>query len=364
MEAFRAAGVKCVPTGLDHGTITAVFPAGPVEVTTLRRDVATDGRHASVSFDAGFAEDAGRRDFTINAMFEDKDGKVLDFFGGQADIAARVLRFVGDAEQRIAEDYLRSMRFFRFWARLGFTPDPAALEAIKKTSQGLSRVSQERMTAELKQILAVKEPQPVLKAMVDTGVATAVAPELEFSPVVSPEVVGPQRWLAMLATLALASTARTFDAQRLGDRLKLARLETRILTEALCGFACLEGVPAERALAMEIIDAVESAGGEGSFLAFFLPTWKAAAASPPWKGGPSAAKVAAGIAALARLEAEHGLLRRTKLPITGEDLKRELGLTPGPALGETLERLLKSFRNGAWSTRAEGLALERRAAPD
>ena len=114
LQHFRTEGRTTVPTGIDHGTITVVMPSGPIEVTTLRKDVATDGRHAQVAFGKSFSDDAQRRDFTINAMFEDADGRIYDEAGGQADLQAKVLRFVGEASIRIREDYLRILRLFRF----------------------------------------------------------------------------------------------------------------------------------------------------------------------------------------------------------------------------------------------------------
>ena len=120
LDRLRAAGIRAVPTGIAHGTITAVLPSGPVEVTTLRRDVATDGRHAVVAFSDDWREDAARRDFTMNALYADPaTGEVFDYFGGLDDLAVRRVRFIGDPLQRIAEDHLRILRFFRFHARFG-----------------------------------------------------------------------------------------------------------------------------------------------------------------------------------------------------------------------------------------------------
>ena len=120
VERLQAAGIKAVPTGIDHGTITAVTDDGPIEITTLRRDVSTDGRRATIAFSDDWQEDAARRDFTINALFADPATlEISDYFGGLADLEARRIRFIGSPEQRIAEDYLRVMRYFRFLARFG-----------------------------------------------------------------------------------------------------------------------------------------------------------------------------------------------------------------------------------------------------
>lgn len=178
VAALKAAGLRSAPTGLEHGTVTAISHGQGFEVTTLRRDVATDGRRATVAFSEDWAEDAARRDFTINAMFMDRDGAVLDLFGGQADLAAGRVRFVGDAATRIAEDYLRILRFFRFWARYGRgAPDPAAMAAIRGGVPGLAILSAERVWSEIKRILEAPEPGAAIALMAETGVLAAVLPE-------------------------------------------------------------------------------------------------------------------------------------------------------------------------------------------
>ncbi|MBX9595130.1 MAG: CCA tRNA nucleotidyltransferase, partial [Roseomonas sp.] len=148
---LKAAGLKVFETGLAHGTVTAVLAGQPVEVTALRRDVATDGRHAEVAWTTDWAEDAARRDFTINAMSCDGEGRLWDYFGGRADLAAGRVRFVGDAATRLAEDYLRALRFFRFWARYGRgAPDEEAVAAIRGAVEGLARrIAVERIWMEL-----------------------------------------------------------------------------------------------------------------------------------------------------------------------------------------------------------------------
>jgi poly(A) polymerase/tRNA nucleotidyltransferase (CCA-adding enzyme) len=178
MAALRAAGLKAVPTGLAHGTVTAVAMHRGFEVTTLRHDLATDGRHAVVAFTEDWRADAARRDFTINAMSMTADGAVFDYFGGLDDLAAGRVRFVGEAATRIAEDYLRVLRFFRFHARYGRgAPDPAALAAIREGVPGLARLSAERVWSELKRILAGPNPADTVALMRDCGVLAAVLPE-------------------------------------------------------------------------------------------------------------------------------------------------------------------------------------------
>ncbi len=178
MGRLRAAGLKAVPTGIAHGTITAVADHRGFEITTLRRDVETDGRHAVVEFTDDWLADAARRDFTINAMSMTRDGAVFDYFGGAADLRAGVVRFVGDAGTRIAEDYLRILRFFRFQARYGAgVPDQAATAAIAEGVAGLALLSVERVWGELKRILAAPAPCAAVALMERLGVLAAVVPE-------------------------------------------------------------------------------------------------------------------------------------------------------------------------------------------
>ena len=178
IEALEAAGIRVVPTGLDHGTVTAVVDGRGFEVTTLRRDVETDGRHARVAFTDDWRADAARRDFTINAMSMTRDGAVFDYFGGVDDVRAGRIRFVGDPATRIAEDYLRILRFFRFFARYAAAPaEPAALAAIRAGVPGLAALSAERVWSELHRILAAPDPRTAIALMANLGVLDAIVPE-------------------------------------------------------------------------------------------------------------------------------------------------------------------------------------------
>jgi poly(A) polymerase len=175
---LEAAGFRVVPTGLSHGTVTAIADGFPVEVTTLRRDVETDGRHAVVAFVDDFRADAARRDFTINAMSMDVHGAVFDYFGGIADLRAGGLRFVGDPATRIAEDYLRILRFFRFYARYARgKPEARTLAALRDGVPGLGQLSAERVWGELKRILTAPDPSESVTLMAELGVLGAVLPE-------------------------------------------------------------------------------------------------------------------------------------------------------------------------------------------
>ena len=166
-----------VPTGLAHGTVTAIANGKPFEITTLRRDVTTDGRHATVAFTTDWKEDAARRDFTINAMSADRDGRVFDYFGGAADLAAGRVRFVGDAATRIAEDYLRILRLFRFHAWYGQGEiDRDALAAAAAARAGLATLSGERVQKEMLRLLAAERPVPVLRVMAASGILFDILP--------------------------------------------------------------------------------------------------------------------------------------------------------------------------------------------
>ena len=177
IAALRAAGLKHAPTGLQHGTVTAISQGRGFEVTTLRRDDTTDGRHAEVSWTDDWQEDAARRDFTINAMSMDPDGTVHDDFGGRDDLAAGRVRYVGDPGRRIAEDYLRVLRFFRFQGRYGTQPpDAATMQALRDGAQGLPRLSVERVWSELKRILLVPGALDAVRLMDGLGILDVVLP--------------------------------------------------------------------------------------------------------------------------------------------------------------------------------------------
>jgi poly(A) polymerase len=180
IELLESAGLKAVPTGIDHGTVTAVALHRPFEITTLRRDVETYGRRARVAFTDDWTADAARRDFTINAMSCSPDGRLHDPFGGAADLRARRVRFVGDAEQRIREDVLRLLRFFRFYAHYGAPPpDAEAIAAVRIMAPLLPTLSGERVAGETLKLLGAADPASVLVEMRDNGVLTHFLPEAQ-----------------------------------------------------------------------------------------------------------------------------------------------------------------------------------------
>ena len=177
---LEKARIKAVPTGIAHGTITAVADGQPVEITTLRSDVSTDGRRATVAFTDDWQADASRRDFTINALYADpQTGEISDFFGGLDDLKARRVRFIGDPLTRIAEDHLRILRFFRFHARFGAgDPDEQGLEACTMRANDLMALSRERIADELTKILALDDPTPTVALMIERGILKPVIPEI------------------------------------------------------------------------------------------------------------------------------------------------------------------------------------------
>jgi poly(A) polymerase len=178
---LKRAKIKAVPTGLAHGTITAIVEAKPVEVTTLRRDVSTDGRRATVAFTDDWQEDAARRDFTVNALSADPHSlQIHDYFGGWEDVEARRVRFIGDPLTRIAEDHLRILRFFRFHARFSEgAPDLEGLEACAARANDLMALSRERIADELIKLLTLANPAPTVALMVERGILKPVLPEID-----------------------------------------------------------------------------------------------------------------------------------------------------------------------------------------
>ncbi|QJB69366.1 CCA tRNA nucleotidyltransferase [Parasphingorhabdus halotolerans] len=181
MERLKTADIKVIPTGIDHGTVTAVLPDGPVEITTLRRDVSTDGRRATVAFSDDWQEDAARRDFTINALFADPDTlEIFDYFDGLDDLKKHRIRFIGSAKDRIAEDHLRIMRYFRFLARFGqHEVDHHTFEACRTAARELSKLSRERIADELLKLLAAADPVYAVQEMIAADVFVHIVDEID-----------------------------------------------------------------------------------------------------------------------------------------------------------------------------------------
>jgi poly(A) polymerase len=222
----ESAGFKVVPTGIDHGTVTVIAGGKPHELTTFRRDVETDGRRAVVAYSTRIEDDAQRRDFTMNALYADRHGSVLDPLHGLSDLQARRVRFVGDAETRIREDYLRILRFFRFHAAYGDPDaglDPDGLAACAAFSAGLETISRERIGAEMRKLLAAQDPAPAVAAMTHAGILRLVLPGADpraLAPLVHLDAAHPPRWLRRLAVLG---------GEDADTALRLSRAEARDL---------------------------------------------------------------------------------------------------------------------------------------
>jgi poly(A) polymerase len=241
VDRLERAKIKAVPTGIEHGTVTAVSNGHPFEVTSLRRDVQTDGRRATVEFTDDWKEDAARRDFTMNALSADpQTGEIFDYFGGLDDLLARRVRFIGDPFERIAEDHLRILRFFRFHARFGEgAPDPEALEACTRRANDLMALSRERIADELIKLLAVEDPVPTVAVMLERGILRPVLPEIETRAVSDLKaLVAAERRAAVapnpLRRLASLLPRDPSQAERIAVRLKLS-------TRARKRLACAAG---------------------------------------------------------------------------------------------------------------------------
>ena len=255
MRRLKAQRIQVVPTGIDHGTVTAISAGGPVEITTLRHDLSTDGRRTTVAFASDWQDDAARRDFTINALYADPvSGEIWDYFGGLDDLAARRVRFIGEARERIREDHLRILRYFRFQARFGSQPaDDASENACAELAATLKGLSRERVGMELTNLLALPDPAPTVARMAELGVLRVVLPEADpaaLAALVAQETKqgvapDPIRRLAALlpADVALAEQIaarfRLSGAQK--KRLALAAGRNQILPETWRGTSAAGG---------------------------------------------------------------------------------------------------------------------------
>jgi poly(A) polymerase len=316
MERLAAAKIKAVPTGLAHGTVTAVIGGKPVEVTTLRRDVATDGRHATIAYTDDWREDAARRDFTINALSADPETlEIHDYFGGEADLAERHVRFIGDPLTRIAEDHLRILRFFRFHARFGRgEADGEALKACAERANDLMALSRERIADELLKLLALPEPVGAVRLMVERSILKPVLPEVD------------RESADRLARLVL----REVEAELAGDPLR--RLAALLPPDP----ATAASVTARLRLSNRASRRIVSAAGRGAsdpaepaVLAYRLGRDEAADRILLGDGDSR------GAAALSAWQ-------RPRLTVGGGDLIA-MGLSPGPVVARTLQAIERDW---------------------
>jgi poly(A) polymerase len=229
----KAAGIKCVPTGIEHGTVTLVIDAQPFEVTTLREDTETYGRKAKVAFGRDWVRDAERRDFTINGLSVDAEGVVHDHVGGLADIAAKRVRFIGDANQRIAEDYLRILRFFRMHAAYGAgEPDRTGYLACIAGRAGLANLSAERVRMEMLKLVVAEEAVVAVQAMADAGLLLPIFGGVAYTGPFA-AMIAAERELGLapnaVRRLAALTVAVTEDAKRVAARIRLSNAEAKAL---------------------------------------------------------------------------------------------------------------------------------------
>lgn len=320
IRRVSGAGLKAVPTGIDHGTVTVVIDGHPFEVTTLRMDVETYGRKAKVMFGRDWTADAERRDFTINALSATADGKVYDLVGGLADLVARKVRFIGDPQQRIAEDYLRILRFFRFYAHFGLgAPDPAGLAACIRGRAGLGSLSRERVRMELLKLLVGARATPALAVMTEAGILGAVLGGV-------PYVASFENMAKVEAALGLAPDAIrrlgalnvqvVEDGERLAERLRLSNAEAERLV-ALDGWWRVVPSNSERAARALLYEL-----GPQSYVDRVLVAWArsdAGAADSAWRE----------LASLPQRWAA------PDFPLKSADFTRR-GIAAGPTLGNAL----------------------------
>ncbi|RFC67477.1 MULTISPECIES: CCA tRNA nucleotidyltransferase [Mesorhizobium] len=357
IRCASAAGFKTVPTGIEHGTITVIVEGSAYEVTTLRDDVETDGRHAVVHFGRDWKRDAERRDFTINALYVEADGTVIDLVGGLADIEARRLRFIGDAEKRIREDYLRILRFFRFFAWYGSgRPDADGLKACARLKDGLERLSAERVWSELKKLLGAPDPSRALLWMRQSGVLSKILPESEkwgidaIHPLVSTEKeLG---WTAdpLLRLEAIVPP----DAPRMKSLAERLRLSTRE-SDRLVNWAAEAQTAADTSdLALRKRLYFGEPEGVADRLRLSLASAHAKAVSDD-----AALKDAAGFSRQLKIAEAW---KKPELPVKGNDLIA-LGLETGPQLGKALRSLEEVWADSGFVLNRQALLEKAKALP-
>ncbi len=323
-QLLTAAGIKAVPTGIEHGTITAVVDGMPYEVTTLRRDVETDGRRAVVAFTTDWAEDAQRRDFTMNALYASADGEVLDTVGGIDDLKAGRVRFVGDAVTRIREDYLRILRLFRFHAFYGRGDlDPEALRAAAQEKAGIAKLSGERIAKEMLRLLEAEKPAQVLYLMAQASILSEVFPgnpdiaRLDSLAAIDAANFFPPDPVLRLAALLPGKEPSAF-AQALAERWRLSNAQR----ERLSDLAGAQEKIAPYFSTREVRKLLYRLGPQ-HFKDRVMLTWaEQPRCAVQWR------------AFLAMADA----WQRPRFPLTGDDVMRA-GIPKGPLVGQVLSEV-------------------------
>ena len=328
-DALEAAGLRAIPTGIDHGTITAVAGGTSFEITTLRHDVETDGRHATVQFTDDWEADAARRDLTMNAISLDPDGTIHDPFDGRADLAAGRIRFVGDAHDRITEDVLRLLRYFRFYAHYGAPPpDEAALRACRALAPRLPGLSAERVRAELMKLLQASDPIPSLRMMCDADIFAYFLPEVSSLTVCERLVAIETRTGVPLDPMRRLMALLTVDPSQLSgvaDRLRLSNTERGyVVAVAAESISPALDARARRRLIYRL--------GAAAFRELALTCWARDTGDSGWQ---SLLELADGWSAKA-------------FPLTGGDVLQR-GRTPGPAVGAALRAVETWWVDGEFS---------------
>jgi poly(A) polymerase len=344
MKRARAAGFGVAPTGLAHGTVTVIVEGRPIEATTLRRDVDTDGRHAKVAFGRDFRDDARRRDFTINALSLTPDGIVHDYVGGLADLAAHRVRFIGEAPQRIREDYLRILRFFRFSARYSDGGlDPPGFAAAIAGRDGLAILSRERVRAELMKLFVAPRASQVLAAICEAGLLQPLvagqADAARFARFAAIEAAGEMAPDPVLRLGALCVLIEE-DSERLRDRLRLSNAETDRLAALARGLADLHdgGAPPSLGALRRLLFERRRQGALDSLTIFHADS-------------------GAGVDDWRFIRARAFLLSTPEptLPITGADVVAR-GVTHGQRVGATLKKLQALWIRAGFPREPETLA--------
>ncbi len=321
VRLLEEARLKAVPTGIEHGTVTAVSGGKPFEITTLREDVETYGRHAKVAFTDDWKADAARRDFTFNAMSCTPDGTLYDPFDGAADLAAGCVRFVGEARARIAEDYLRLLRFFRFQAHFGKgPPDPVALDTAAELAPELTRLSGERIRDELFKLLQAPDPVPVLDTMIERGILHHVLPLAGDSTILSALMRAEPPGAPPDPVVRLAALIEPGAAERVAERLRLSNRQRFALVN-------LAAPPDAATPARDRWRAVHGLGAP-LYRNLMLLSWARRNAGDP----------KASIADLGAALDEADFLAGKTFPLKGADALK-LGVPEGPELGQLLGRV-------------------------
>lgn len=366
---FSQKPFKVIPTGLSHGTVTVVFRQARFEVTTLRVDEKTDGRRAEVAFSNSFQEDASRRDFTINAMYQDRKNQIDDYFSGQQDLTNKIVRFVGDPGTRIKEDYLRILRYYRFRCRLGFGGIPGVDEIIKSNIDGLSQIAIERILSEIFKIFSGNIPKELFEEMRACGVfnQTGLLSLTTRSPL-------PESFVNLICTRMISTLKKDLELARLAvfclydvsarlgerestdwdveaseqylSRFKLSKKDLKKILFFIEGKNILNNPFEPEVRCLEFVDRCDIQGGKNSFRDFYYPLWSLVLDS---KDGPNKKT----LDNIFKFEISEDNRRLMPMPLNGKHLMAWTGIQSGKEIGVLMEELKERFRNREWTSLQE-----------